>query len=519
MPTVPLPEQPSLEQLRNLARELQRAVRAGDPAALAHVAEHYPDAPTGEQFSLSRAQLVVARHYRFPSWVRLRRHLDVVARFSRTPPTVGTSDDPGTEFLRLACLAYGEDDGPERWTRANRILADNPELARGSIQAAAATANVAAAGRMLTADPRLARLDGGPYRWPPLLYLAFARHDPDISVHAVLETARLLLRHGADPNAGYLWSGLPTPFTALTGAFGQGEQGPVRQPPHIYEHALAAVLLDAGADPNDGQALYNRMFQPSNDHLELMFRYGLGTGDGGPWRARMPEALDSPRDLVRGQLAWAVTHDMLDRTRLLVRHGVDVRSPLTGRNVLAGARTPLELARLCGYSRIAEYLISQGAVSDLGPVDAFVAAALVADGDAVARIVAQDAGIVDAARARHPALVMRAAVAKRADSIRLLADLGFDVSALGRQDAPIEQRWETPLHHAASEGDTALTRLLLSIGADPDVRDKRFDSTPLDWARHFGQAETAALLEPLTAERDDEGDERGEGDDDSDGGS
>ena len=71
-------------------------------------------------------------------------------------------------------------------------------------------------------------------------------------------------------------------------------------------------------------------------------------------------------------------------------------------------------------------------------------------------------------------------------------------------------------------GDTALTRLLLSIGADPDVRDKRFDSTPLDWARHFGQAETAALLEPLTAERDDEGDEGGEGDegdDDSDGGS
>ena len=503
MPTVPLPEQPSLDQLRNRARELQRAVRSGDPAARAHVAEHYPDAAPGDEFTLSRAQLVLARHYGFPSWARLRRHLDVVAQYSRTPPTVDASDDPGTEFLRLACLAYGDDDGPERWTRASQILAAHPELPRGSIQTAAATANVAAVHRMLAADPRLARLDGGPYRWPPLLYLAYARHDPDISVDAVLETARLLLSHGADPNAGYLWSGLPTPFTALTGAFGQGEQGPVRQPPHVSELALATVLLDAGAEANDGQALYNRMFQPANDHLELMFRYGLGTGDGGPWRSRMPEALDSPRDLVRGQLAWAVSHDMLDRTRLLVQHGVDVRSPLTGHAAFASdARTPLELARLCGYSRIADYLISQGADADLGPVDAFVAAALVADGDAVARIIATDAGIVDAVRAKHPALVMRAAVAKRADSIRLLADLAFDVSALGRQDAPIEQRWETPLHHAASEGDVALTRLLLSLGADPDVPDKRFDATPLDWARHFGQDETAALLEPVTTERD-----------------
>jgi hypothetical protein len=37
MATAALPQDPDLGQLRNQARELQRAVRTGDPAALARV--------------------------------------------------------------------------------------------------------------------------------------------------------------------------------------------------------------------------------------------------------------------------------------------------------------------------------------------------------------------------------------------------------------------------------------------------------------------------------------------------
>ncbi|MBT0568178.1 hypothetical protein [Williamsia sp. CHRR-6] len=33
-------------------------------------------------------------------------------------------------------------------------------------------------------------------------------------------SACVLLQAGADPNVGFLWKGLPSPFTALTGAFG-----------------------------------------------------------------------------------------------------------------------------------------------------------------------------------------------------------------------------------------------------------------------------------------------------------
>ena len=83
----------------------------------------------------------------------------------------------------------------------------------------------------------------------------------------------------------------------LTGVFGEGELGPVRQPRHPHSLALGRLLLEAGADPNDGQALYNRMFEPGNDHLELLFEFGLGTGDGGPWRRRLGAALDTPAEM------------------------------------------------------------------------------------------------------------------------------------------------------------------------------------------------------------------------------
>ncbi len=60
-----LPSEPSLEQLRHQARDLQRSVRRGDQGALAEVAERHPagrpDDAAAARFPLSAAQLVVAR--------------------------------------------------------------------------------------------------------------------------------------------------------------------------------------------------------------------------------------------------------------------------------------------------------------------------------------------------------------------------------------------------------------------------------------------------------------------------
>ncbi len=97
MPTVPLPEQPSLDQLRNQARELQRAIAAGDAATLAHAAEH---SPSGDASTLSRAQLVIARHYGFASWPRLRCHLRAVQRYSRAASCRTIRRSPGAASTR-----------------------------------------------------------------------------------------------------------------------------------------------------------------------------------------------------------------------------------------------------------------------------------------------------------------------------------------------------------------------------------------------------------------------------------
>ena len=118
-----LPERPDLGQLRRQARELQRAVRVGEPAALADAALDHAD----PDFSLARAQSVTARRYGFVSWPRLVRHVEAIrARFweYREP---ATDASPADRFLRLACLNYAAD-GPTRPSQAMVVLAENPTL-------------------------------------------------------------------------------------------------------------------------------------------------------------------------------------------------------------------------------------------------------------------------------------------------------------------------------------------------------------------------------------------------------
>jgi hypothetical protein len=475
MPTRALPDRPHLEHLRGKARALQRA----------------------EGISLSTAQRRLAQEYGFASWPRLKRHVELVIEHS-WDDSPGTADTDG-DFCRLACLTYGSGDLPERRDRARDLLDANPELTAADIWAAAAAADPKAVVRLLAADPGLARRRGGPYRWRPLFYLAYSRL-PGMTVDAVREVTRSLLGAGADPKEGYLFGGLVPPFTLLTGAFGSGEQGPVRQPRHPHSIALARALLDAGADPNDGQALYNRMFATDDDDLELLFEYGLGGGDGGVWRDRLGERQDSPADMLRTLLWWAVQHHQVERVRLLARNGVDVRSPYPSDGGpawrVAAGRTPVELATLNGDTAIVEALLEHGANPPaLDPAGELVAAVFAVDRVAVDRLKATHPETVAALRESRPGLIVWAAGQGRADAVAILAELGFDVNARGRGDVPAESGWETALHHAAGNGDVELVRLLVSLGADLDAQDHRFGATPLDWARHFEQRETENLLE------------------------
>ena len=169
---------------------------------------------------------------------------------------------------------------------------------------------------------------GGPSNWEPLLYASYSRLNSGAEGHSTLEVARLLLEHGADPNAGFLLEGHYL-FTALTGAFGEGERGPINQPEHQYCYQLARLLLATGADANDSQALYNRMFTRGTRHLELLFEFGLGQGvkgEGGVWFRRLNNQLWEPSQMLEDQMGWAAQHNHMDRVQLLVAHGVDVNS-------------------------------------------------------------------------------------------------------------------------------------------------------------------------------------------------
>jgi hypothetical protein len=66
-----LPVRPDLEQLHRQAKELLRAIHAGDADAIAELREQHPDSIDPSAAKLADAQLVLARSYSASSWTRL----------------------------------------------------------------------------------------------------------------------------------------------------------------------------------------------------------------------------------------------------------------------------------------------------------------------------------------------------------------------------------------------------------------------------------------------------------------
>jgi len=474
----PLPPRPDLGQLRRRVRELQRGVRAGDPAALAVAGLRAAD----PAFRLSAASRALARHHGFASWPRLRRHVEALTARTWTWADAAGPEAPGEQVLRLACLTWTQHDDPGAWRRARALLDADPGLTATSTAVAAVAADVDALREQLSRDPGAATRTTPPHGWSPLLHLASSRLD--VPREPCLAAATLLLDAGADPDDGRFFLGLPTPFTVLSCVLGGGEGD---QPPHPHALPLARLLLQRGADPDDGQALYHLMFSEDDAALEPLLAAGLGRGDGGPWRRRLPDTTPAPAVQLRGLLEWAVLHDQRARVERLAAHGVDLTVPLPG-----GAG-PVALALGCGHAELAARLRELGAAApQLAPVERFVAAALAGDADAVR---ATPAAVVDAARAARPSLVVWAAATGRLAAVELLVATGFDVNALGRSDVPHEQAWQTALHTAVERDDEPVLRRLLELGADPAVRDRRFGGTPRDWAAHLGRPALGRVLD------------------------
>jgi hypothetical protein len=76
----PLPARPNLEMQQKRAKELLRAVWAGDAEALMRIRALHPNTPAPDALKLADAQLVVARGYGFESWAAMKRKIDSLTK-------------------------------------------------------------------------------------------------------------------------------------------------------------------------------------------------------------------------------------------------------------------------------------------------------------------------------------------------------------------------------------------------------------------------------------------------------
>ncbi|MEM1161616.1 MAG: hypothetical protein AAGJ28_11835, partial [Pseudomonadota bacterium] len=377
---------------------------------------------------------------------------------------------------------HDQDRGPHIFERAAAMLAQYPEIADHSIHTAAAAGRVDLVEGFLTARPEAIAEKGGPFQWVPLMYAAYARL-PGVSTYPVGEA---LLAAGADPNAHHMWGGQYC-FTALTGVFGRGEGGPVRQPEHPDFVPFAEALLTAGADPNDSQALYNRCFLPDNIAFEMMLRHGLTPNARNNWyEITGGEALPNPSETMHWHLIIAIKWGFDDRARLLIDHGVDVNAPDRTYDTMTNGKAPVEVALLRGATEVADYLRAHGAEPvELSPGDAFTAAVMAGDTGQAREMIQADRQLWDITRPTHDEMLISAIDGDRMGALQTMLDLAFDLHPAGRQ---------TPLHVAAFRGNMRAIRMLIDAGADTAVRDPNFHGPPFGHAKHNHQEEAAAFL-------------------------
>ncbi|WP_298844221.1 ankyrin repeat domain-containing protein [uncultured Roseobacter sp.] len=471
MPT--LPARPSLEYLKKQAKRLLRAAKSNNPTALAKIGPYFGDP---SQISLQQAQLVIARDHGFSSWTRLKRHIQSGAWSEET------TEQRANRFLDLACIHYAPDPGNRssaEFEQAEALLRTHPEIARYSLHAAAAAGDTAAVRDLLAQKPETVDHRGGPFHWTPLMYAAYARLPGTSSFPA----GKALLDAGADPNAHFMSFGTYR-FAALTGVFGDGEGGVVRQPPHPDMVPFARALLEAGANPNDSQGAYNRCFSPDNTHLELMLEYGLKDSDPTDWWLTAPDRDPADHRTMHFQLIIALRWGFADRARLLIEHGVDIDTPDNNYYpTYTVGYTPYQVALLRGMPEIAELIRAKGGRADpLGSTDAFRAACMRGDSDE-ARALAPDAMGADPETDQE--LLREAAGNGNLAAVQTMIGLGFGLSPRGTR---------TPLHAAAYKGHTDVLLALIRAGADTTLRDPDYDTPPLVHAMHNFQTEATEIL-------------------------
>lgn len=467
-----LPDSPDLDQLRRQAKELLRAARAADPTALTRfrvlpsLKQASDDDLARTSLALHDAQSVIAREHGFASWNALHDRVEELTL---------DFDTAVRELIEAAT------DG--RTSRAERMLVLHPRIAGASLHAALVSGDAATVESHLARQPALATAPGGPRGWEPIHYVCHTSlgRSSVASADGLVTIARRLLELGADANTRFPWLHHGVQRPVLWGAI------------HATRlHPLAELLLQSGADPNDGVTLTIAASAGDLASLELLRSYGASANQ--PWAtdgsstlyailqwARTPVGVrwllehGAEADAIFAENGEAPLHVAAQRwelevVELLAQRGADLRRRR------ADGRTPYALAELNGNHAVAEWLRAHGAAEELEPVDRLVAACGRGDRAAAEAMLLAHPTLRDELDDAHYAALHRAAEQGDTAMLALLLDCGFDPN---RGDESIGK---TALHSAAMAGREDAVRLLLARGASPDTRDREFHGQPLVWA-------------------------------------
>ena len=456
----------TLDNLRKEAKRWLKALRSHDAAARARLDRAYPAAPA--QPGLRDIQYALARERGAQNWKEL----------TASAPTVPADRDHRevvAAFLEYACWdndVHGRGDHARNARAALRILAQHPEVARDSIYTAVVCGEIDEVRRILPEHPAAARESGGPRAWPPLLYLCYARAPLPAASDNAVEIARLLLDHGADPNAFYM--AYDSHYTALVGVAGEGEQDALRHP---QAEALYQLLLERGAGPYDTQVLYNTHFRGDVLWwLEPTYQQCVKLGRASDWQNPAWPMFDmGPYGSgARYLLGIAVTKADMQLAEWVLEHGAGPNEP-PARDPRYTKRTLYQDALARGQADMAALLARYGAIQDppvLDPDEQFTAACLRNDWEEARALAAQHPELL-----RSPHAIFAAARADRADVVAFLLDLGVPIEIQDRQ----KQR---PLHIAAAEDAVHVAALLIERGAEIDPREAHWNAVPIGFARY-----------------------------------
>jgi ankyrin repeat protein len=448
----------NLEYYRKQAKKLLKAATAGDAEALARLAVPGRTGTRVEKYKLHNAQLVIAREEGFPSWPKFQ----AVLTESKL-----NYQEMAKSFMKAATSDL---------RRAADMLAAHPELARAGIWVALVLGDVPALKAVVDDDRGFATRKGGPDHVEPLVYVCFSRFANPVSGRAdrVVETARLLLARGAAASTSFTPADLPgNPLSCLYAATGLNNNP-----------ELALMLLEAGANPNDGESLYHSTEHADHECTTLLLKFGAKVTGSNALNHMLDREdpagvlllLDAGANLAelnhRGEtsLHWAVyRRKSVSILEMLLDRGapLDVR-----RN---DGRTAYALAMQSGQKEAAALLRARGGSTELSEVDALVAAW--SSGDESLRPGTSEA-IREAMRSPENAKLLPDLAQNHAtQSVRALLDAGVPVDSRGDMG-------ETALHWACWNGYADLAKLLVERGASLTVEDAQYHGTPPGWFGH-----------------------------------